>query len=112
MEEQGKEKREGSVEEQGKAEEHEKSMEELLEKYLPSLAEVKRPPRVTLEELVTKSEKFPVAFPVHTARISTLQVVQELTSQNESHCNPDTANDLMTYLYQNECQIIQSFDSS
>ncbi|KAK4308408.1 hypothetical protein Pmani_019882 [Petrolisthes manimaculis] len=51
----------------------ERSMEELLGEHLSSLAEVKGPPRVTVEELVASSEKFPVAFPVQTARVSTLQ---------------------------------------
>ncbi|XP_042233290.1 uncharacterized protein LOC121873676 isoform X2 [Homarus americanus] len=48
------------------------SMEELLKEHLPQLAEVERLPKVALEEVMALSDQFPVAFPVHSARLKTL----------------------------------------
>ncbi|KAG0730423.1 hypothetical protein GWK47_028287 [Chionoecetes opilio] len=46
--------------------------DDLLQEHLGQLAEVEEPPRVTLSEVMSLSDAFPVRFPTQTARLQTL----------------------------------------
>lgn len=50
----------------------EQTGEDLLEGHLRQLAEVQEPPRAKLEEVISRSDSFPVRFPTQSARLKTL----------------------------------------
>ena len=51
------------------------SSKELLKKTLENLTKIEKPAKVSVSQIIEKSDKFPKVFPVHHSRLKTLQKV-------------------------------------